>query len=133
MIERTTVSSRINGASLANTCGATCGLTAMTIALAANVSSAGLMRRPRWPSVMISGAGSGSIATMRSNVRPRRCQPYSMAPPILPAPTRTRVPSKSSSDVFIASAPQASLRAKRSNLSSLAHALVAEIASLRSQ
>ena len=40
----------------------------------------------------ISGGGAGSRVTMLLRITPGASQPSSMAPPILPAPTRTSVP-----------------------------------------
>ncbi len=73
MIETTTVEAPTNGASAGITSGAICGLTAITIADASpTASAAGLSRRPRAASAVISGAGCGSSTAILLRVEPER-------------------------------------------------------------
>src|SRR5262249_55537283 len=72
-----------------------CGLPASTTAATSPTAArGGLRRKPRPLSAATSGLGCGSITATLAGERPRRSQPSSMAPPILPAPARRMVPDR---------------------------------------
>ncbi|CAH1656381.1 hypothetical protein CHELA1G11_11103 [Hyphomicrobiales bacterium] len=90
-IDRTTVPSPISLSSAGAASSSICGFTASTsTAWGARPSSAGLSARPLAVRACMSGEGCGSMTVIRSSGRPIFSQPSSMAPPILPAPTRRR-------------------------------------------
>src|SRR5581483_760914 len=97
MIERISVAGPAIGRNGGSASPAACGLTAMTMIAASVIDSSGtLRRRPRPASAAIALAGCGSITATRRGSSPSASQLSSIAPPILPAPMRTRVLSMSS-------------------------------------
>src|SRR5262245_3724804 len=92
MIDSATVDLPTKGASAGMASGAFCGFTATTIALASAILLRGLMTTPRRASALMAFVGCGSSTTSRRGSSPRVSQPWSMAEPIFPAPSRTRRP-----------------------------------------
>src|SRR5262249_10659162 len=92
IIESTSVDFSTYLARGCNVSGALCGFTAITTALAATALTFGLSLTPRRASPLTALPGCGSTTEICFGRRPRASQPSSIAPPILPAPTRTRVP-----------------------------------------
>src|SRR5262245_13621983 len=106
MIDRTTVAPPTAGASQGMISAAFCGFTATTMAAGSpTMFIGGLSRRPRPASAAISRDGCGSMMATRAGASPRRSHPSSRAPPILPAPTSTRVPATSRSGAVEESCP----------------------------
>ena len=94
MIETTSVDDPANGRNCGPASPNVCGFTAITSAATVPISlGTGLSRTPRAASALISSDGYGSITATRFASNPCASQPDSIAPPILPAPASTMVPS----------------------------------------
>src|SRR5262245_3226299 len=109
MIESTSVSLPASGATSASASTAICGFTATTSAAISDVLPFGLSDSPCFARAAISGEGCGSITVILPAGNPSASQDCSMAPPILPAPTRARLPMPSRrllSDVVMANSPK---------------------------
>ena len=120
-IDTTSVPAPASGAMEGAAASSICGLMARTSAAGAGPTSAdrptwGRARRHRAAGMEVDalrgaesahpGRGCGSTMVVAAGSRPRASQPSSMAPPILPAPTRTR---EAGSDGVMA-APGSTLR-----------------------
>ena len=93
MIDTTSVPGAINGFNAGPASRNICGFTAITSAATPpNSPDGGLSRTPRAASALMSSDGYGSITAMRFASSPCASHPYSIAPPILPAPASTMVP-----------------------------------------
>src|SRR6186713_237322 len=92
MIESASVERPTNGPIAGIASGAFCGFTAITTALASEITLRGLIVTPRRASALMAFVGCGSTTTSLRGSSPRASQPSSMAKPIFPAPSRTRRP-----------------------------------------